>query len=857
MVKIRKLFSLILLVLILLNSAGISTLYAEEGLGEIGDRLGELENSFAFEEKFFLYDDLGLTRGQEVSKEEVEETEKFPAILYTGKNFSEKEFAFEFEGRTIAYESLSISVYSSFKNEFIELDSKRDTGRGVILQAVGKADDYINPGDELIIRVSPKLFGNGSNKIYWITDTQYYTMYPHSEKDVYDKMAQYGVDLYNRGEIAYIIHTGDVVDWPLSDIQYRIADAAQRKIDLAGVPNGILAGNHDVGWNDSYDYYNFQKYFGRDRYSSNPWYGVESTYDNALNYQLITLGDKDFIFVNIGYGIEDDPETVQWARDILSKYSHRTAVVSTHAYLDPNGEYVSERAKGLFEEVVKANPNVLLVLNGHWDAAFRKETQLSDRKVIEILSDYQTLDPERYGGEGYTRTIEFADGSIINRTYSPVTGSNNYYGIDEDNFEMDFSYIESRRGVAGEGAFIPVSELVYQEENEYVPDRVIRHGKLPYMIKDPADDSSIIDNINFHVGERPGELNLSFTSDKNILPTFNLYGKDTSTQFLGSGFYHLDRYQYMIELKDLVPGESYKYNLHGIEGEIKAPSSKDHSKVAVLADTQIDDENSGYKSIISAIKKEDYDVINFLGDMTDNGMDTGSFDLLLNLKETEGIYKNIPISTVQGNHDAPNLFHRIKSPDTGIDKTYSYVSGKRRFVILNSNLFDRVSMNRQGRFLLEESRKAKENGEFLVVNMHKGLYTSGSHIADVDLVSLRKFYAPFFEKAGVDLVISGHDHVMTRSRLNRYGQKDSKGVTYISAGHAGNLKWYDHINYKLSKGEPILPNYEFVDFQSNGSPYHRLPSYVELENIGNRLSIRIYVIDGGEKVLVDEYQLDK
>ena len=66
-------------------------------------------------------------------------------------------------------------------------------------------------------------------------------------------------------------------------------------LDDAGMPYGVLGGNHDVaGGNEIYD--NYTKYFGEDRFSHQPTYGG-SYENNKGHYDLISQDGQDFIIL--------------------------------------------------------------------------------------------------------------------------------------------------------------------------------------------------------------------------------------------------------------------------------------------------------------------------------------------------------------------------------------------------------------------------------------------------------------------------------------------------------------------------------------------------------------------------------
>ena len=82
------------------------------------------------------------------------------------------------------------------------------------------------------------------------------------------------------------------------------ADEQYRRLDEAGFPYGVLAGNHDVD-HKTEDYTQFSARFGENRYNSNPWYGG-SYKNNKGHYDLVSAGGIDFIMVYMGWGIGDE-----------------------------------------------------------------------------------------------------------------------------------------------------------------------------------------------------------------------------------------------------------------------------------------------------------------------------------------------------------------------------------------------------------------------------------------------------------------------------------------------------------------------------------------------------------------------
>lgn len=251
----------------------------------------------------------------------------------------------------------------------------------------------------------------------WESDTQYYneTFYEHQLN-----IHRYFLNRRDDLNLQYVFHTGDIVDESDKQYQWENADAAYRQLDQAGLPYGVLAGNHDVGHKTG-DYGAFSNWFGAGRFNQNPWYG--GTYqDNRGHYDLITAGGIDFIMLYMGWGPAD--KEIDWMNSVLEKYPERTAVLNLHEYLLTTGGLgpVPQRIQN---EVVAANPNVAMVFSGHYHDAYTRVDEFdddgdgtTDRKVHQILFDYQGL-PE--GGQGFLRLLHFdnAAGDVTARTYSP------------------------------------------------------------------------------------------------------------------------------------------------------------------------------------------------------------------------------------------------------------------------------------------------------------------------------------------------------------------------------------------------------------------------------------------------------
>lgn len=347
------------------------------------------------------------------------------------------------------------------------------------------------------------------------SDTQYYNedYEGNPEQDV-DGNYQYQLDIHNwvlanreRMNIQYMFHNGDIIDDEHLIPEWENADAAYRMLDEAGLPYGVLAGNHDVGHlND--DYTNFWRYFGEQRYSSNPWYGG-SYQNNRGHYDLITVGGIDFIMLYMGWEIGD--EQIEWMNDVLAQYPERKAILNFHEYLLASGG-MGEQPQRIYDEVVATNPNVCMVLSGHYHNAQTRIDEfdddgdgVNDRKVYQMLFDYQGLSQ---GGMGYIRLMHFdLEGQrIIVRTYSPSL---------DDYDAKDETGIGDVAGINGEETFeIPFSDLGIVPQN-----KELRTDSLKVNVY----GDEVIGSVS---GVNSGET-ASFTMENALNGTFGWYAEIT------------------------------------------------------------------------------------------------------------------------------------------------------------------------------------------------------------------------------------------------------------------------------------------------------------------------------------------
>lgn len=251
--------------------------------------------------------------------------------------------------------------------------------------------------------------------IAWYTDTQYYS---ERYNQHYADMVSWIIENREDMNIQYVLHTGDIADEFNEEYQFAYARQQQDRLQQAGIPTGVLGGNHDVAHgNMVYDLY--WKYFGAQYYLDTPWYG--GSYRNNLgHYDIIEAGGEEILFIDMSWDIYT-PE-IEWINAVLDAYPDTRAIITTHGGINASASE-SYTSRILLEGVCKNHPQVMAILNGHFHGSSINFVELTSdagetHTVYQICTDYQSATE---GGSGYIKMLYFdlANDKIYINSYSP------------------------------------------------------------------------------------------------------------------------------------------------------------------------------------------------------------------------------------------------------------------------------------------------------------------------------------------------------------------------------------------------------------------------------------------------------
>ena len=169
----------------------------------------------------------------------------------------------------------------------------------------------------------------------------------------------------------------------------------------------------------------------------------------------------------------------------------------------------------------------------------------------------------------------------------------------------------------------------------------------------------------------------------------------------------------------------------------------------------------------------------------------------------------LPVATAIGNHDSLNAdyqyhFNNPNATDYGTtaaggDYYYSYGNGL--FIVLNTNNYN-VAEHKQA---IAEAVASDPDAAWRIVTIHQDIYGSGLDHSDTDGMILRTQLTPIFDQYDIDVVLQGHDHTYSRSKL-LYGDGQSHGAYEFQLNAEGtDYDWDNAYNTQSNTQIPLYP----------------------------------------------------
>ena len=234
----------------------------------------------------------------------------------------------------------------------------------------------------------------------------------------------------------------------------------------------------------------------------------------------------------------------------------------------------------------------------------------------------------------------------------------------------------------------------------------------------------------------------------------------------------------------------------------------------------------------------------FNGDIVDSGSSASQWDSWFD--NGTNLVNNKLILHAQGNHDVAaasyyqNIFDLPKNNTPQTELYYSVDYGEAIFICLNSETpGDTTQYN-----WLKSTLAANASKKWKIISFHRPFYTVGPHAGEMDAYWNTWFKA--FDDYGVDLILTGHDHMYERFKpINRnvsttnsvanYGSQANEGRCQVVCGGAG---------------APLYTAGTSSFLQTFKSDYH----YVIFDVTNTSLCGKVY---DDSNVIIDNFCIDK
>ncbi|MDY5785094.1 metallophosphoesterase family protein [Corynebacterium sp.] len=282
------------------------------------------------------------------------------------------------------------------------------------------------------------------------------------------------------------------------------------------------------------------------------------------------------------------------------------------------------------------------------------------------------------------------------------------------------------------------------------------------------------------------------------------------------------------EVTGLQPGTTYRYQIGSDE---KGWSEPEHFTVddgdgtweaIAIADAQIgvgarvSEQAATWRATAEAAQRRAPDAAVFfsLGDQVEGWGNLvgprGQYDGFFSAPQL----RRFRVATIEGNHEKrPTSWarrhykeHWILPHELGETSHYYFEQDNALVIGLNSNRNDEAGLAEQAQFVRDTVAAHGTDKAWVIVTNHFAFHSQGGRFSTPEIQRMRETLSPVFSEVGVDLVLSGHDHMYNRSHLvnglaptvpntpaapgDVLTQREGE-VLYLTLSTAGGGKFYD------------------------------------------------------------------
>ena len=375
------------------------------------------------------------------------------------------------------------------------------------------------------------------------------------------------------------------------------------------------------------------------------------------------------------------------------------------------------------------------------------------------------------------------------------------------------------------------------------------------------------------------------TSDKNT--TFDINDKsnakfkiekDKKDQALKDLYELKDMSNSQVNIKNLKPNTKYMYRVYNGNGKKSqvfefTTQAKGDFTFVLAGDPQIGAgkfyaDRDKWEKALGTIKKQvpQMSFLYSLGDQVNEYTSKSELEYSGYIERENA--KGITFATLIGNHDsqANSYSQHFALPNlqaegaTEAGSNYYFVYNNTLFIQLNSNNMNTAEHKATIEKAIEMTKN--QNIKWKVVGFHHAIYSAATHANDDDIIKRRAEYPALMKQYGIDLIVSGHDHVYTRSRMMNGGVAiesernftdkskeegkvpskyvNPKGQLYLTANSASGSKHYDLV--------------EFKDYMAVRDQHYK-PNFTEVKVTDKSIVATTYETDSLK--VVDQVEIEK
>ncbi len=323
---------------------------------------------------------------------------------------------------------------------------------------------------------------------------------------------------------------------------------------------------------------------------------------------------------------------------------------------------------------------------------------------------------------------------------------------------------------------------------------------------------------------------------------------------------------------DLQPETSYTYkiveNVLGVTSDTfnftAVNPTKDSFTFASFGDSQDTAGNDGtlWNEILSKMGNVDFYL--HAGDICEDTKEESNWTSMLNTNRE--YLATTPIMVAAGNHDTRyksdvnavfrHFNNNIPSANTDAERGYfySFIYGNIKFIMLNTNLLTSGATGQlptaQYNWLVSELQN--NNAQWTIVTLHNPLYSVGKYGNEAGntgvTLDLREQLSDLFAQYGVDLVIQGHDHVLSKTYpigqgntpLTSTGKQEINGVFYDVNPNAPIYIMHGPAGNQAQEPQDKIEE-QFYELCQGG----KAQSWAEYSVTGSTLTITMKYVSGG------------